>query len=430
MDDPTPINKEKILVLEDSPTQALLLKESLEVHNFNVTVAQDGVEGLQFMQANPPTLVISDIDMPRMNGYEFCQRVKQDIKFKDVPVILLTNLTDVMDAIKGIECGANSFLTKPCEISLLLSTMKNALNSRDRDYAINSEKKVDFFFAGQKRSMAIDGAQVTDLLLSTFATAIQKNKELENAFRKLNLIHEELERKNVQLEQLNKEKNQFLGMAAHDLRNPLAVIQGYSQMLLEKFSKTQEDKPLLMLESIKRSSSFMLALINDLLDVSVIESGIVNLHLSRFNLLSLVEEIIPLANKLAVEKKINLERKGESSPIEIYCDQNKIEQVLMNLLTNAIKFSNPGSNIEISFSPTETEVLIAVKDQGAGIPDEEKSKLFKPFTKTSVKATGGEASTGLGLAIVKKIIEAHHGKIWVESQVGVGSTFFVSLPRT
>lgn len=424
-----PKDIELILIVEDSPTQALLLKESFEEHKLEVMVAKDGIEALQAMQKRMPTVVISDIDMPRMNGYEFCQRVKQDNKFKDIPVILLTNLTDTMDAIKGIECGADSFLTKPCEIDTLLTTMRDVLNNRQAYKELTSDQKIEFFFRGKKHELYVDQVQVTDLLLSTYATAIQKNMELGKAFRKLNLIHEELERKNVQLEQLNKEKNQFLGMAAHDLRNPLAIIQGYSQMLLEKLSQTQDGKTILMLESIKRSSSYMLALINDLLDVSVIESGTVNLHLSSFNLVSFVDEILALVNKQATDKKISIEKREDCAEVEVWADRQKIEQVLINLLTNAIKFSNPETIVQVELSSTDNDVLIAIKDQGVGIPEEEKGKLFQPFTKTSAKATAGESSTGLGLAIAKKIVEAHHGSIWADSQVGVGSTFFVSLPK-
>lgn len=420
--------KTKVLILEDSPTQTLLLKESLEENHFEVMAAKDGLEGLVILQTNLPEVIISDIDMPRMNGYDFCLRVKQDPKLKEIPVILLTNLTDSMDAIKGIECGADSFITKPCEIGFLLSTMNDVLNNSNRQKELKSEKQIEFFFAGQKHTLNVNDMQVTDLLLSTFTAAIQKNMELEKAYRKLNLIHEDLERKTAQLEELNNQKNQFLGMAAHDLRNPLALIQGYSQLLLEKFHNTEDEKTVQMLETIKRSSSTMFALINDLLDVSVIESGVVNLHLDHYHLNNIVDEILPLVSKLASDKNISLTVKCIPETIDIYCDRIKMEQILSNLITNAIKFSNPGTNIEISLGKTDTEILIAVKDQGVGIPSGEIEKIFTPFAKSSNKTTAGEPSTGLGLAIVNKVVQAHKGKIWVESEMGKGSTFYVSFP--
>lgn len=419
-------NKITILIVEDSPTQALMLKDSLEEHQFQVAVATNGIEGLHEMQKNPATLIISDIEMPQMNGYDLCKNIKLDPKFSSIPVILLTNLTDITDAIKGIECGADRFITKPCETKFLISTIQEVLDNRNRGNRTDNSA-VEFSLEGKKHQIAVNQLQVTDLLLSTFSAAIQKNLELENAFRKLNLSHEEIERKNTLLENLNKEKNQFVGMAAHDLRNPLGVIQGYSKLLIEKFKTSQDETTLGMLEAIVKSSSFMLRLINELLDVSVIESGTVKLESTHFNIASLIREIFPLVNGHAIKKHISIAMHFSSDEIYVDGDKNKIEQVITNLLTNAIKFSHPQTSCEITLTSTPTEILLEVKDHGVGI-SEEKHLLFQPFMKTSSKATAKESSTGLGLTIVKKIVEAHKGKIWIESQLGIGTSVFVSFP--
>lgn len=426
---PVTLGEEKILLVEDSPTQAMLLKESLDERKLNVMVASNGAEAIKLMQTQLPTIIISDIEMPYMDGYEFCRYVKQDPRFKHIPVILLTNLTDSMDAVRGIECGADSFLTKPCEIDFLLSTMVNALYNRRHSTEPDIEKKMEFFFAGQKHSIQVDHMQVIDLLLSTFSAAIQKNAELEKAYRKLNIINEEMEHKNTLLEQLNREKNQLLGMAAHDLRNPLSIIQGFSQLIIERLKVSNDEESVKMLGRIKHSSSFMLQLINDLLDVSTIEAGEINLHISRFDLVSFLDEVIFLVSKLALAKQITLVKNCSLESLEISGDRNKIEQVFTNLLTNAIKFSNPSSEVNISLEANDKEIIFSIQDQGAGIPVEERDKLFKPFSKTSAKGTAGEPSTGLGLAIVNKIVLAHKGRVWVESEVGVRTTFFVALPR-
>lgn len=427
---PVTLGDEKILVVEDSPTQAMLLKESLDERKLSVKVAYNGVEAIKIMQSYLPTIIISDIEMPCMDGYEFCRYVKQDARFKHIPVILLTNLTDSMDAVRGIECGADSFLTKPCEIDFLLSTMVDALYNRRHPHEPDAERKMEFFFGGQKHHIHVDHMQVIDLLLSTFSAAIQKNMELEKAYRKLNIIHEEIEHKNILLEQLNREKNQLLGMAAHDLRNPLSVIQGFSQLLIQRLKASHDDESVKMLERIRHSSTFMLQLINDLLDVSVIEAGEINLHVSRFDLVSFLDEVIFLVSKTAIDKNITLVKNCSLETLEVAADRNKIEQVFTNLLTNAIKFSNLSAVVEISLDADEKEILIAIQDNGAGIPFEERDKLFKPFSKTSAKGTAGEPSTGLGLAIVNKIVLAHKGRVWVESEVGVRTTFFVALPRS
>ncbi len=422
------LTPEKILIVEDSPTQAMLLMQALEEQQLEVKIAKNGVDALKLMKSYIPSIIISDIEMPHMNGYDFCRHAKKDPIFKNIPIILLTNLTDSMDAIKGIECGADNFITKPCEINFLLSTMVDALQNRRNTRIPNSEKKIEFFFRGEKHLLEINQMQVTDLLLSTFASAIQKNAELDKAYRKLNLIHEELENKNIQLEQLNKEKNQFLGMAAHDLRNPLTVSLRYSEMLIENMEEAHDEKSVNMLERIKHSSTFMLQLINDLLSVSVIESGLVNLRIVKLDLVALVNESIILINHQAEKKQIRIVKKCKASPIEVACDRDKIEQVLTNLLTNAIKFSNLGNEVEISLRLEGSNAIIGVKDHGVGISMVQQLQLFQPFNKIGTKGTAGETSTGLGLAIVYKIVSTHHGRVWVESEVGKGSTFFVSLP--
>jgi signal transduction histidine kinase len=173
----------------------------------------------------------------------------------------------------------------------------------------------------------------------------------------------------------------------------------------------------------------MLDLVNNLLDVAQIESGKLRLDLQLVDLIALVRRNIALNRVLAAKKQIEIEWAETPLPTVLF-DAPKIEQVLNNLIGNAIKFSLPGTLIRVSVTRADPNVVLMVRDQGPGIPPNELVKLFKPFQKTSVKSTAGEKSTGLGLAIVKKIVEGHHGKIWIESQVGHGTTFFVSLPIT
>ena len=418
----------ELLIVEDSVTQAMILKETLEKHQIRVNIAKDGIEGIEAINAKKPEIVISDIEMPRMNGFEFCHYIKADPKLTDIPVIILTNLSDSMDVIKGIECGADSFLTKPCTTDLLLNNITDVLENKKMRKEKGESIKLAFSFGGQKHQLEVNQGQVTDLLLSTYSNAIQKNVELEQAYRKLNTTHQDVERKNKELLALNTQKNQFLGMAAHDLRNPLMAIQGYSDLLLEKLAGSADNDTTKMLQHIQKSSLFMLHLINELLDFSAIESGKVQLNLSQVDVVDLVKECIALASGSAEKKFIHIQTNVKEKIPKIQCDADKIEQVINNLITNAIKYSHPNKTIEVIISISNDNLIIAVKDQGVGIPRNELDNLFKAFTKTSVKTTAGETSTGLGLAIAKKIIEEHHGRIWVESQFGKGSTFFVSLP--
>jgi signal transduction histidine kinase len=238
----------------------------------------------------------------------------------------------------------------------------------------------------------------------------------------------ELHDRNQNLAALNDLKNQFVGMAAHDLRNPLAVFLGFTELMLGghigKLSPEQEQ----VVAVLKRDSDFMLSLVNDLLDVAKIESGKVNLDLKPVDLGALAEENVAL-NRLLAEKKgirIELERPGDLPILAL--DRFKIWQVFNNLLSNAVKFSQPGTAATVELARADGGVTIAVRDQGAGIPPEEMESLFKPFSHGRTAPADGERCTGLGLVIAKKVVEGHGGTIKVESRVGAGSTFTVFLP--
>jgi two-component system, OmpR family, sensor kinase len=247
------------------------------------------------------------------------------------------------------------------------------------------------------------------------------NNELANTQR-------EMAKQNVELARLNEQKNQFIGMAAHDLRNPLSVILNFSQYMLRDESTPLAPQQREFIAIIERNSKFMLNLIHDILSLSRIESGRLHLDLQPVDLAALVAANVNLNRVLAEKKKIHLGFKAEDDLPPIWLDAAKIEQVMNNLISNALKFSHPHRTVEVSVTRTADTVQIAVKDEGQGIPADELDKIFKPFEKTSVKSTDGEQSTGLGLAIASRIVEGHAGWIAVESESGRGSTFTVMLP--
>jgi len=241
-------------------------------------------------------------------------------------------------------------------------------------------------------------------------------------------MQRELAKKNVELERLNQIKNQFLGMAAHDLRNPIAVILLYSEFLEKQISGRLSAEELEFIVMIHQKSEFMLQLINDLLDVSKIESGRLDLELVSTDLAALVEHNVALNRALAAKKGIKLEFQSDANLPGIQIDPPKIEQVLDNLLSNAIKYSQPDSTVSVRLSWQDRQVILTVLDQGVGIAENEIGQLFRPFARLKARGTGGEKSTGLGLVICRRIVEGHKGKIWVESQPGQGTSFYIALP--
>lgn len=241
-------------------------------------------------------------------------------------------------------------------------------------------------------------------------------------------LQRELARKNAELTQLNEQKNRLLGMAAHDLRSPLGVISTYAEFLETEAAAVLTPEQREFVTTIKDTSDFMLRMVTDLLDVTAIEAGQLRLDRQPADLAALIQHSAALNRVLATKKNIGVEFAAPAAVPSLSFDAGKIEQVLNNLIGNAVKFSHPGTRVRLSLTCAAGLATIAVEDQGQGIPAKDLEKLFKPFSKTSVRSTAGEQSTGLGLAIVRRIVEGHGGRIWVESVVGQGSTFSFTLP--
>ncbi len=247
------------------------------------------------------------------------------------------------------------------------------------------------------------------------------NNELVNLQRKLI-------KQNADLARLNEQKNRFLGMAAHDLRSPLGVVHTFSGFLQEEVLDKLDAEQREFLDIIRRTSEFMLQLVNDLLDISAIEAGKLILRRDPVDLSRLVADNVALNRVLASRKNVRLTLKSTSDLPPVPCDSVKIGQVLNNLIDNAVKFSPLGGSVAVTLDLDGDHVRLVVADQGAGIPEEERARLFQPFGRPGSQGTSGERGTGLGLAIVRRIIEGHGGRIGVESEPGRGSTFFFTLP--
>lgn len=250
---------------------------------------------------------------------------------------------------------------------------------------------------------------------------LETNNELNNLTR-------QLQKQNIQLEQLNSLKNQFLGMAAHDLRNPIASILMFSDFVLDTQEQELSNELKEILQMIRTSSEFMLKLLEELLDVVKIESGKLELKMERVNIEDFLRKSVRFNQIIAAHKEIRILLNIPHPIPDLYIDPVKMEQVVNNLISNAIKYSFNNTIVTVSAFSTGKEAMISIQDQGQGIPANELDKIFTPFAKISVMATGGEKSTGLGLSIVKKIITGHMGRIWVESKVGTGSVFHFTLP--
>ena len=372
-------SKFKILIVDDILANIEVLHETLEQEGYVISVATHGKMALDVAPHLKPDLILLDIMMPGMSGYETCQKLKANEHTRDFPVIFISAKGETEDIVEGFRVGGVDYIAKPFR--------REEVCSRVRTHA-----QLNYFKKKQKNRI------------------------------------QELEFQNNRLAKLDDIKNRFLGTAMHDLRNPLSSISGLSELFLRGEESYTADEKKNLVKLINKTSKDLLRMVHDLLDIAVFESGELSLKPSSGNLSDVLLAQVQVNQVYSSQKNINIVSSLEKVPDSIF-DPNRIGQVMDNLINNAIKFSQPGTSVEIGLSSSEQNLEFYVKDEGPGIPEKDQSQLFTEFPKIGVYPTGGEKSTGLGLSIVKKIVEAHFGSIQVESEEGRGTVFYVQLPR-
>ncbi len=405
------------MAVEDSVVQAKRLKHFLDENNLNSKVFYTAMEAYDAAVSDPPVLIISDIVMPGMDGYEFCTRLKQSHELKEIPIILLTSLRDPLDIIKGLQAGADNFITKPYEEKYLLSRINYLLANREIRKSGGGEMVLEIVFRGNKYAINSDKKQILDLLLSVYEAAVQRNDELI-------LAQEQLQAMNENLVAANRELESFSYTVSHDLRSPLHTIHGYTQLMLEDYADRLDPEALGFLDTILLASKNMSQLIDDLLKFS--RSGRVVIEKTKVNLSDIANQVMLLIRQRDSGRDVHVKiQEGISG----HADKNLMGVVLDNLMGNAWKYSGKNAEAEIEFGQTviDGEPVYFVKDNGAGFDMEKADTMFSPFER--FHSNEEFPGTGVGLATVKRILEKHDGLIWAESQVGIGSVFYFTLPE-
>jgi signal transduction histidine kinase len=359
-----------ILVADADSSVREMLWQFLQKKGHHLIEVTDGRDALHKIVRRNAQIALLDWELPGMSGVEVCRRLREKEGQPYVFVVLLTSGIDQADLLESFEAGVDEYLEKP--INLL---------------ELNARLKV-----GQR-------------IINLERTLVKKQEELEES---------------------NQIKNKFIGIVAHDLRNPVISIRGFSELLL-KSSAQLSDEQKEFISIIHSTSRNMLAMINDLLDISRIESGQMEIVYKPGSLRELVLERIRLYEVQAGQKHIRIH--PNLNEIEsIAFDPHRISQAIDNLISNAVKFSPTGTNIYVDLYQSDSRAVFSVHDEGPGIPYEEQALLFSEFHRLSIRPTAGETSTGLGLAITKRIMEAHGGSIEFESREGQGSVFSLLLP--
>jgi two-component system, sensor histidine kinase and response regulator len=428
---------ERILLVDDSATQIEATRAVLEQHGFEVELATTGEAALEKAQTQRFDLVLSDVVMPGMSGYELCHAIKRQ-REDPPPVVLLTSLSDPRDIVRGVECGADNYITKPYEPDQLADRIRHVLDNVSLRAQQQAGGPITISFLGETYHIASDPPQILALLLSSFEELIRTNAALQQSKRQLADAHDrELKREqearaqaeqNVRRMELLKQKaeaatrvrDEVLATVSHDLKNPLGTIFTSSTLLLDM--EMSPDAVRRQLEIIRRTAQRMDRLIQDLLDVSRLEAGHFSLELQPEAAASLVAEAHELLASMAQTKNISVTTHVSDDDVLVNADRNRVLQVFSNLIGNAVKFTEDGGRITLSAGVDGDYMRFSVIDTGTGIPAEDLPRIFDRFWHGS---EGG--GSGLGLAIARGIVEAHGGRIEASS-TAAGSTFTFTLP--
>jgi two-component system sensor histidine kinase/response regulator len=409
------LGKSHILAVEDSLVQAKKLQHFFDQNNINSKLFSSAIDAYKSAVENPPILIISDIVMPEMDGYEFCTKIKNNVQLRDIPVILLTSLADPLDIVKGLQAGADNFITKPYDEQYLLSRIHFLLANRDMRRSGAGDMSIEIVFQGTQYQINSDKKQILNLLLSVYEAAIHRNSELIEA-------KQQLENLNINLQTANEELDAFARTVSHDLRSPLGGIIGFTEILKTEFSKNLDNEALQHLEWIFKSAYKMNSLITDLLNYS--RSG-------RANIESVSIDLTQMANETIDDLKIKTNLKNSKIEVQkglrIKADKALMHIVMDNLIGNAFKYSSKIESPEIFIGSKDIygQTVYFIKDNGAGFDMADSDKLFNPFVRlhTDREFQG----TGVGLSTVKRIIERHGGDVWAESEPGKGATFYFTI---
>lgn len=374
-----------ILVVDDNPGNLGILFDYLDQAGFTVLLVQDSENAVKQAEDNIPDVILLDVMMPGLSGFEVCQHLKANARTAEIPVIFMTALTDTLDKVKGFDVGGVDYITKPIQHEEVLARVHAHLTIRRLQQELRKKNRV----------------------LEQYVTL--------------------LEEKNLELQTVNASKDRFFSIISHDLRTPFIGLQGLTQVLAEHFDDYTPDEIKHYIVKLHESSENFYALLANLLTWSRSQRGMIEHHPQPVELRELIKQNMAIFSPIAEQKQLTLNNLLRE-PLSVYADQPMAETVLRNLLSNAVKFSRPGGAINISAIRKDQHVEISVADSGIGIGQEHLPKLFRIDVTYKRIGTANERGTGLGLILCKEFVEKNGGIIWVESEVGKGTTFTFTLP--
>lgn len=377
-----------ILIVDDEPRNVVMIRELLHMGGFEVRSAEDGESALQAIEADAPDLILLDVMLPGMDGFEICRRLKDNPATVFIPVVILTALKGTQERIKGAAAGADEFLSKPFDSVELLTRVKSLLRVK----SLNDQLKAS-------------------------------NLELE---RRVAERTADLEKAVTQLRELDRLKSEFISNVSHELRTPLLHVKGYVDLLAEGAMGTLTAKQAEGLNVAKEAIEQLERVVEDIVDFSSIHEQF--LTLEPVYIADVCRNVVHSAAAMAARRRMNVTLVVPPEAPRVQADRVALTRILRHLLDNALKFGPANQEVQILVEKQANSVRVAVQDQGPGLSAPDLHRIFDMFYQIDGSATRRAGGLGVGLALVRKLVAAHNSEIKVVSEVGKGSTFYFDLP--
>lgn len=374
----------KILVVEDEPGSRLTLCGILEDAGYEITGVDKGTKALEVIKDGNFNVIITDIRLPDVGGMSILELAKEINP--DVAVIMMTGYASIESAVNAVNEGAYAYFVKPIN----MDEMKTAIVNSLRQQMLSRENK-----------RLVDDLQRSNKLL------FEANRQLRTA---------------------TEAKSVFLAHMSHELRTPLNAIIGFSDLLIEGIAGKINDQQKQCLEDILSSGKHLLSLINDILDLSKVEAGKMDIKPESLVMADVVDDAVTTVKPLIYNSRHELAISIAEDLPPVYGDRNRLKQILLNVLSNAIKFTPDGGKLSLETSREGNFCKVCMVDNGCGIRKEDQTSIFEPFIQLDTRSGEKKQGTGLGLALTKQLVELLGGKIWVESEYGKGSRFSFIIP--
>lgn len=379
---PTRARPSRVLIIDDHPTNIVLAQACLKSENVVCENATNGEEGLRLAIQSPPDLVLLDIMLPGIDGFDVCRQLKAHTRTCNVPVLMITALQDLDHKIQGLQAGAEDFISKP-------------FNRAELQARVRSLLRVKFL-------------QEEQLEAERLRVRYQMSQEIDRL------------------------KDAFISVVSHEIRTPLTVMKGYMSLLKSpRYIKTDPEGMIeRLVEAMSVSMTELEALLKQLLDLSQLRSGLAEMNKTEVSMPGLLEQVVSRLRPQAEQKGLQLHLGVDESMRPIRVDAGKLEQAFDQLVANAVNFTPMGGRIDVTAQDEGDSVQVIVADTGIGIAAEHLASIFDPFFQVADYLTRKVEGMGVGLAIVKHIVEDHGGSIIARSEVNRGTSFHVHLPRS